>query len=93
MMEPIPPWPRRTRSYYVILRWDTDRPAVYVGHFFTQWRFWFHLRPKARFRRIDMYSPEAHRFFSEKDARLTCDAMPDLARLKGFLSIAELRDS
>lgn len=87
------PWPPKTRSYYIILRWDSDRPAVYLGHYFNRWRIWLGAKPRARFRRIDMHSPEAYRFSSESSARMCCEAMPDLVRLKHFLSIAELRDS
>lgn len=91
-MEPIPPWPPSRKTFYVILRWDSDRPAVYLGHRFNWWRIAFGAHPKAKFAQIDMHSREAHRFSSEGSARMCCDAMPDLVRLKHFLSIAELRD-
>lgn len=91
-MEPIPPWPPSRKTFYVILRWDSDRPGVYMGHHFNWWRIALGRHPKARFRQIDMHSPEAHRFSSEDSAQMCLDAMPDLVRLKDFLSIAELRD-
>lgn len=84
------------RTYFVILRWDTDRPSVYLEHYFPRWerlRLWVGAkpRPKARFACVDLHGPEAHRFISRDSAQLCCD-MPDLARQKNLLSITELRD-
>lgn len=82
--------PHDTKTYFVILRWDRDRPGVYVGHHFSRWRLWFGFRPYAKFKRIDMDDPEVHRFFNEEGAQMCCD-MPDLRRQKQFLSICERR--